>query len=286
MKKSTVKTVAYNFRSISEMRELCVSPSARAERQVEANKHIYDRAVMKGKSQMSWYGLDSTTDCLNAIENGNEQLTKKLMAHNITKKLPRAIGIGRQLFRGDMGDELDIHAVNGGRVDRAWSAKRRVVKRARNNIKIVVDIGANCNVEASVLQCRGLAGAGLAIALEKAGYSVAVIAAFGSRSVVPDKHLLVTCTIKPAVGRISAGILATTVCLPGFFRTYGFGAIVRAADLAGVQCHDGLGQTLAAETLLPDEPATMAIVVPVSVISDESAQAWILETITLLERAS
>lgn len=276
--------IRVNFPSISAMRDRTLD---RDKLTNEENRKIYRRAIW-AQSGPDWFGLMNYEAVFKAVEQGNQQLTDKLLEHSITRKLPAAIGIGRQLFRSDMGDELDIHAVNKGDVSRAWSSKRRVVKRARSNIKIVVDIGANCNVEASVLQCRGLAGAGLAMALEKAGYSVAVLGAFALNGAINNDNRQIVCTvqIKPAVGRISAGILASTVCLAGFWRTYGFAAILKTVDDMGLVADSNLGRVTAVQPLLLDEPATLSIVVPVSVVNDRTATEWIAQTIKMIEAGS
>lgn len=202
-------------------------------------------------------------------------------------KLPRALGHARAKVRRDMGDELDYHAMLKGNNDRAWTASTRQIKRGSGVLRIVVDIGANSHTSASALRWRGVAGAALCEIMREAGYSLEIVAGYGieDADAGDTMNLGVSVVIKPRNAPIDNGLLAATVCLPGFFRTVGFSAIVRAADNAGKQCDSGLGHYLDISGILPVPDKVTQIFVPGDVASEEDALKWVKDTVTLLQGA-
>ena len=64
-------------------------------------------------------------------------------------------GIRRKVHRGWAGQELDIHAVNAGRLPKSWVSRRRKRATKYRSISIALDMGINCGVSESVLFWRG-----------------------------------------------------------------------------------------------------------------------------------
>ena len=60
-----------------------------------------------------------------------EQRRIKDLARNITMGTPKGIRTRRRAIRGRQGDELDIHSVRSGNLDRAWRRTHKVEKEGK-----------------------------------------------------------------------------------------------------------------------------------------------------------
>lgn len=200
--------------------------------------------------------------------------------------LPRAVGIGRRLIRGDTGDHLDIHAVNRGAVDKAWAQSKRLIRPGRSSITLAVDICANAGTSSDKLAWRGIAALAVAEIMGKAGYNVEIIAgiaanAHGNKTI----PVVITTTIKPRQGFTDVSLLSAVVCSSGYFRTIGFASIIRAVDNAGITSESGVGDAVALSQYLPANDKVSQIVVPNIVDSKTTATEWAKQTIQLLQGA-
>lgn len=269
-----------HFASLSAMSAAVDHPLAR-----QTNKRVSDN-FMKQHGR-DWYGMaggfkevEATIKAANVKD--SIKLVENFMAA-LSAKLPRAEGIRRQIRRGDSGDDIDIHAVNRGNMDRAWTSSRRTVKRGTGLLRIVVDVGGNSITNAERLAWRGVAGAALAGVTSKAGYAVEIVAGFAIRKFKRDGSMLVSTTvIKPYNAAANTALVASTVCLSGYLRTLGFKAIVKAADDDDADADDSLGHAIALDGVLPASPKVAQIVVSARVRDESSARAWIEQNIQLL----
>jgi len=233
-----------------------------------------------------WYGVSSVQAMHNALEKGHAAGVRAIddMLTKIAAKLPKAIGIGRRLVRGDQGDELDIHAVNRGDISRAWTSRKRQIKRGKSAVRIVCDVAGNCNVDASTLQWRGVAAMCVAEIMTNAGYKTEIVAGMstsGAAAGLPE--VLTTITVKSMGTQPDKGLLAAVLCLAGFFRTWGFVAICRHADNTGKHVSSGLGHTSRLDTQLPPDARFTQIIVSHDVRDLNSATAWIIATVKMLQ---
>ena len=247
-------------------------------------------AEFKERNDYRWHGIEGGLAAVKrAIVEGfpEGERTVSEFRDKLHDKLPRALGHARAKVRRDMGDELDYHAMLKGNNDRAWTASARQIRRGSGVLRIVVDIGANAHTSASALRWRGVAGAALCETMRKAGYSLEIVAGYGVKDVgVGDTMSLgVSVVIKPRNSPIDNGLLAATICLPGFFRTVGFSAIVRAVDNADKECDSDLGRYLDISGILPVPDKVAQIFVPKNVASEEDALKWVKDTVTLLQGA-
>ena len=254
----------------------------------ERNAEIAEK--FKTKDDQAWYGISGGMDAVKrAILVGFPDGERAVSAFRdkLHDKLPRALGHVRAKVRKDLGDELDYHAMLKGSTDKAWTASTRQIKRGSGVLRIVVDIGANAHTSASALRWRGVAGAALCETMRKAGYSLEIVAAFGIEDADVNGSLseAISVTIKPRNAPLDNGLLAATVCLPGFFRTVGFCAIVRACDNANKAVDSGLGHYLDVSGVLPVPDKVTQIFVPGKVASEEEALNWVKDTVTLLQGA-
>jgi len=202
--------------------------------------------------------------------------------------LPRAVGIGRRLVRGDTGDHLDIHAVNRGAVDKAWTQSKRLIRPGRSSITLAVDICANCNTSSDELAWRGIAALAVEEIMSKAGYNVEIIAGIAINAYVTGSNkipVVITTTIKPRQGFTDLSLLSSVVCSSGYFRTIGFASIVRAVDNTKGKSDSGIGTAVALSQYLPANEKVSQVVVPNIVDSKTTAKKWAKQTIQLLQGA-
>jgi hypothetical protein len=253
---------------------------------ISSNKERAENYITKNHGDFGWYGVPSLDDFHNALANGHAEGLKAIenMLEQVNAKLPRAVGIGRKIVRGDQGDELDIDAVNRGDVSRAWTSRRRLIKRGRSAVRIVCDIAGNSTVSAESLRWRGVAAMTLAEIMTKAGYKTEIVAGFFVMKCAKNVHEVITTITVKAIGtHPDKGLLSTALCLSGFFRTWGFVSIIRHADNAGKQISDGLGRSGKLANVLPPDERFSQIVVDHDVKDMQSCIEWIVSAVTMLQ---
>ena len=266
------------YSSVSELRALTTYDWTHSRNRNRVNQ-VMDR---DGKE---WLGLPSARACIQALTDGYPAGADKIQsAINELSNLPKAIGIGRVLVRGMMGDELDIHAVNRGDLGNAFTSRKRLLKKAVANIRVVIDICGNCDVDSDKLLWRGVAGLALANIMTKAKYKTEIIGAIGVRNHYDGAEVdVIGITVKSFGITADNNLLASTVCLAGFFRTLGFIAIIKQAEDAGENIASSIGQSINIESYYPVDNKCTQIIVPESIYSKYSAIKWLNETIDLIQ---
>ncbi len=235
-----------------------------------------------------WLGIvGGARAAVNALMDGYPQGERAVREFHdkIKADLPRAEGHHRAKRRGNFGDELDIHSVNRGACDRAWTSSTRAIRKGTGILRLVVDVGANGSTSADELRWRGIAGLSLSEVMARAGYSVEMVAAFAVQNICSAKNqrVMTSIVVKPRGSQPDYGMLAATVALPAFFRVLGFASIIRAADSQGLSVNDGLGNYLDVSGVLPVPDKVSQIFVPQSVISERTATTWVKQTVALLQ---
>lgn len=82
----------------------------------------------------------------------------------------------RKRVRSDQGDEIDIHKVYSGQLDKAWSKMVRIEEdKVHRLITLMVDVGANAVIDAEQSLWNAAVSVRVADALIKAGKSVRII---------------------------------------------------------------------------------------------------------------
>lgn len=176
-----------------------------------------------------WYGIKAETkpsEVIQAIIKGHKpglDLIEKVRGE-IGEFIPHPPDIRRKKARGSQGDSLDIHSVLNGKLDRAWETMRTSPAlfsgtSRSNHIKIVVQVGGNCNVSASQLAYGGAYASLLGDNFASSGYSVEVIAIDTVSGLCSEIELFYTETVIIGPGEpFDLELLANTISLPGFFR--------------------------------------------------------------------
>ena len=275
-----------SYNSIAELRGMVDLPWTR-ERNASRAKGYLTGAI----DRVDWHGIRGGANaCAAALVKGYPEGEAKIdrLHDGLAAHLPRAIGIGRTLRRGDNGDMLDIHAVNRGDIGRAWLKRQRELKRGKSALQLCVDVGGNSDKSADQLTWRGVAGICLSEIMSKAGYSVELVACFAIDGPCDrnQDNAVISVVVKPAGIVADRGLLAASLCLTGFFRTLGFAAICRAADSVDKEVNDGLGHHLNADGMLPVNPRMTQVIVPSSIYNEATAREWIKQTILLLQAGS
>ena len=282
MTKKTENRVDYKFGSVAAMRAYLSMPCGRSYNESKARYYMEDH-----DSDTSWFGMKGNAATIVAAQSKGwpeGQARIAAMRSGLVARLPRAEGVQRRIRRGDTGDNLDIHAVYRGAMDKAWTASRRTLTRASNIVRIVVDVGGNCSSSASAMQWRGVAGVALSDILTAAGYAAEIVAAFSTVDMAegkPGSVVVCQCTVKPYRARPDAGLLSATAALPGFFRTMGFAAIIHAADELHSDVTYGLGRTEPLSSHLQPDSRVMELFVPSDINSEATAREWAQQTLQL-----
>lgn len=273
-----------SFSSVSDIRGYIASPMA-----IERNTHVLGQQMSNGRGK-DWYGVDGGfDDVVRMVDTGYPEGLQTLTRFydSVKATLPKAIGSGRTVRRGDNGDTLDIHAVNRGALDKAWSKSVRTLKKAKTPVRIVVDTGGSCWVNSDSLMWRGVAAIALADIMTKAGYMVEIVGAFCTSNYLDNTRkansLIVAVTVKPYGSYVNRELLSSTVSLAGFFRTYGFNAIIKAADDQGLTVSGGLGQSVSIEVNYPMVEKVTQLFITQSIKDKASADKWVRDSIKLLQ---
>ena len=135
-------------------------------------------------------------------------------------------GIKRKTQRGWSGQDLDIHAVNAGRMSKSWVSRRRQRATKYRAVSIVLDMGINSLTSENVLFWRGASAMRTAEALQLSGYQVEIIAFCCSNGLVSGTsgRYTYSCVVKSFRAPIDPTSLIFTTCSAGFFRWHIFRA--------------------------------------------------------------
>lgn len=240
-----------------------------------------DMRARTDKSHSDWYGM-GYDEAMRAVREGWAEGATRLL--DLEVSVPAVESIRRRRVRAEQGDAVDMQAVYRGDLGRAWERTRRMSRPTARVVTIVCDVTAAHHVEAASLYWRGAAALRACEALEGAGYSVQLLAAFGSRNSFDNgrERLAQFCEVKASDAPLDMTRLAGLLALPAWFRTALFAGIRVAGHLAGREVDPGYGQpapeaSLEGATLLGFSPS--AVLLPQSVLTRDDAQRWLRETL-------
>ncbi|MEN6407866.1 MAG: hypothetical protein ABFC77_15540 [Thermoguttaceae bacterium] len=251
------------------------------------NTRRFNSTVVNRRDDSSWFGVEGGSPAVaNMVEftgypEGGRMISA--MSDSLQATLPPALGIRRKKRRADSGDEYDIHSAMRGAHDRAWTQSHRELRHGLGVVRIIVDICGDAAKRANALQWRGVAGITLCTMLRQAGYSVEIVAALGVINAFKQETLLWTCIVNSRHGSVDIDSLAAVLALPGFFRTYGFAGIIRAADNFKSDAADGLGYPVPVSNIYEPRGDCIELIVPNEVLDEDKARDWINESIALLQ---
>lgn len=240
----------------------------------------------EGQEHVSWLGVPTVAAVRKAVAEGwPEGVAQMQKALAQLANIPAPRNVRRTRIKADEGDALDIHAVYRGDILHAWTrCAKREGWRSRN-VRLVADVLDNCNTTAQQIFWRGAAVLRLADALQEAGYNVEIWAAgagirYAATPTSPAAMLQTIC-VKPATAPLDLNALASTLCLTGFMRVWGFLGIIRAADEKGKDVANDLGRHVDLAPYMPDEPNQF---VTPTLNNAEEARHWIEATLASMDR--
>lgn len=225
------------IRSFSSVRDYCEQPFANKENEAlflkeERNGEFRDWRVeslrddssmdQKQRTNESWYGAASPRIAMDRAFKGWPEGAERVRSMMESIDAPPPVDMKRKVTRGDQGDELDIHAVYRGGLDRAWSRKRRLHTRARMSVRLVAQMGGSRHMHEEEMFWRGAAVLKLAELLEESGYRVEIVGV-SQHHVDGWEHLAyASFIVKDARAPLDVEQVAGVVCNAGFARTFGF----------------------------------------------------------------
>lgn len=239
----------------------------------------------EGGSGQKWYGAPTVTELYKRFREGWAEGSRRLS--EIATRDIHPVSIRRRRERAEFGDEVDMQSVYRGDLPRAWTRCRRRAGSGVRSVTIVVNLGANCTVDADQMFWRGAAALRLADALVGSGYSIAIVGAEACQRYDSDSNNVLAqfVEIKAEDQPLDLDKLAALTAMPGYFRTTLFGGICYAADLNGREVDWGLGSDTCGELgnalKLTQYPQT-AFVQP-EINSRDSAEAWIDSVLNSIE---
>lgn len=156
-----------------------------------------------------------------------EQLRRKVGVYSADYEQEIKIS-KRKLKKTNFGDELDIHQVYQGNLERAWRTTERVTQDQKHNlVTLLVDIGGNWGESADKSLWRAAVVSLAVDELQKAGKTVQVVVGDcgdGSYRKCPYRYLNLSINVKRYNEYLSLPRLAS-MCNLGFFRVFGFACI-------------------------------------------------------------
>jgi hypothetical protein len=200
-----------------------LEPAKLGEWATPANRSHVSRKIHKMPDY--WGTVSSNEQLAKLLAEGWDEGTKRIveLSDELRALIPTPMGPRRRLRWQDQGDEVCMHRVYSGQLDRAWRSAPRQRAHAPRVISIDADVGHNANVDAQDLFWAGAAAVALTDALEDAGYRVELFstsATLGERQDSGGTAVLSRMVAKRASERLSPGLAAALVSLPATFRWY------------------------------------------------------------------
>lgn len=198
----------------------------------------------------SWIGCSSGAELHENLLAGWPDMESKMLAMLPSVELPAHVvqqerQSRRRRTRGEFGNEVDIHAVYQGQLDRAWDrTERRVVETVGNKlVHIVINLSASCGVHFDDALWRGAAALRVYEALTRMGRSVAISGFYlASRAYMDGSNGMGSCRIKDYGQQMDVQSLASVVNL-GFMREYLMGSASKTHGLGkGAEVTMGRGK--------------------------------------------
>jgi hypothetical protein len=221
----------YIEREFNSLDEMINAPFVCAKNQKSAEKFFCNGQwiadlipVSRRGSNLDWVDHTTYAGAAARVHDGWPEGAQRVINELANISVLPPVSIRRKLSRGDQGDELDIHSVSRGQLDRAWTKRQRREVAVPKVIRLVVQLNLLADTKKETLFYRGAAIVKLADLLVEAGYSVEIVGAIASylHRGGPKARFLACCMLKTTSEPLDIAVLAGTVCNAGFHRTYGF----------------------------------------------------------------
>lgn len=227
------RMVSAHFDSIIELME--ERPS-----KVGRNASQFRELIVSGKNGgRRWYG-PTNSNSKSVVDHallGDAELYERHVQQMVTQ-LEKEYGyrtmdyeqqitsVRRRKVRKELGDELDIHRVYQGDLQRAWTTTERIeVDHKHHLVTLMIDLVDNANQDVVPTLWKAAVVIYLKREIERAGKSVRILAGSCAEGTFAQMNKLVTTSIviKEYNQQLNFERLAAMSHL-GFFRTFGFAA--------------------------------------------------------------
>ena len=155
------------------------------------------------------------------------ELDKELGTFTAKGVMQKVVKSRRVTVHGKFGDEIDIHKINSGKLDTAWSSKKRETFDGQHKlVTLFIDLSHNSNVNCKDTLWTTAVTVKLLADLEREGKSVKIIVGGTAQNVLKEdsiKHVGIGITVKEYNERLAPERLAAMSHL-GFYRSWGFTA--------------------------------------------------------------
>lgn len=236
------------------------------------------------KTNRDWYGAATGEEAADRAIQGWPEGAERVRQLLADVEVPEPVNIRRKLRRGDQGDELDIHAVYRGALDRAWTRRQRTHHRSRMTVRLALQLGGSKMMSQEEMFWRGAAVAKLTEALEDAGYGVELMCAESTQQGWRGDELHQLFCLKDAGTPLNLEQVAGVVCNAGFFRTWCFRGMyaITEATLVHSTSETIVGESYVNHVNLLEDPeyrlgddGTPTFVVPFNVDNHATAKQFI-----------
>ena len=248
------------FETLSELANLQVDP---------LNEEEWREQVNNKEREHSWFGMKGIAEVREACElYGWDAGMEKGLAAFASLTAPQLPSLKRKRCYSSGGHTFDMQRLYSGKPEKAWRTSRR--EQSENKmahkglVNIVVNIAANCGVSADAFFWRGALAMLYAKALMESGRRARILAVMPVDRWVQsnphdkkgDSHLMIAVEVKAYGQALNLGSMFAMTALSGFFRYYGFKAILSTP----FKVSGGLGTSVSVknellEPLLDDSPA-------------------------------
>lgn len=195
---------------------------------------IYDILKTGNRYGMSWLGPTNRSydDVVNHSIFGDQKLLNdnlKPMIAQLDERLKLFDNFNevqvakRKRFKGNAGDELDIHKVNQGKLDTAWSYMKKIeVDQDFHLYTILIDIGGNAGINANDTLWVAASCLYLNDVLQSAGKNVQIIVGGASKRCYLNGYgSISTCSVKKYNEHLNIERLGVMSNI-AFYRSVGF----------------------------------------------------------------
>ena len=239
------------FNSIYEIEDAKVTEPTNARRQENNERN----GSSGDTTPLDWWGVHGGYAAVKGFVSGGwRDGVEKAHAALEVLNAPRLKTIRRRKIRSDFGDHLDMQAVYGGNLDRAWESTHRDAGAMQQGqtVTLVVNLGAAWTVAAKDMCWKGAAATGLCDELQKSGRNVRIIGYTAQEGIYKNGgNKVVIVTLKEYQDVLNESIIAATTALAGFFRSYIFKAL--RVDESQVGCGRGRPSTTYKPKMLEEE---------------------------------
>jgi hypothetical protein len=144
-------------------------------------------------------------------------------AQKIRNAIPQAEDITPRFVWGAEGDELDMHRVWDGELERAWYGRDKGIGPAPRVVRLLTPMGGSAGMSQEKMFWVGAGALVLTDALERAGYRCELKSYNSSYHPGGDGHYSIAeVTLKRSSDYVANATLAAGLCLAAWFRAIGF----------------------------------------------------------------